>query len=304
MIVVKIMDGLGNQMFQYAFSKYLQEVYHEPIIFDTTKIESNLVRNFGLDKLNIDIVDRREVDDKTCAIATNIENQIFKIYSKFIRITAEKLFNIKMTGEKSYHKMIKLGFYTTNDSILFYPFKKTIMPIKFIRGYFQSERYFENIANKIKEELRVRESCAINSEFQKLLNDTNSICVHIRRGDYVGNKTFEVCDENYYIEAMNYMINNVKNPIFFVFSNTPDDLEWIRNNYDLPGTVNYVTQGEDEFQDLFYMYNCKHHIISNSTFSWWGSFLSLYEENITICPEKWNNFNLIEQITRKNWIKL
>lgn len=303
MIVVKLMDGLGNQMFQYAFGRYLQTIYNEPIIFETTKLQEGAIRRLGIQEFNIPLVERGVLSKDTCAMPKSYENKIFLICSKGVREFCEKILKIPMTGEESYHRMIKLGFYTTIDSITYHSFKKTRLPIKFVRGYFQSEKYFAPIADIIKKEFVLKRDFSEKKlDFINELKNCNSVCVHIRRGDYVGNKLFEVCTEKYYQKAIEYMKGKIENPVFYIFSNTEEDREWIRKNYSLPEGSKYVNIGDDEFDDLCFMFNCRHHIISNSTFSWWGSYLCNYEENITIAPQIWHNSNDRQDILKSDWV--
>lgn len=305
MIIVKLMDGLGNQMFQYAFARYLQVVYNMPIIFETTKLQSGSYRKLGIQFLNIPLVDNKRIGSQECRFATKLENYIFKYISKLVRIYAEKGLHISMNGSDGYNKMIKWGFYTTNDSIIYHPFSKTYKKNIFVRGYFQSEKYFKDIASIIKYELKVKEinNIQVLKLAEKMFKE-NSICIHIRRGDYIGSKFFEVCTEKYYREAVEYIIEKVKNSMMYVFSNSIEDLVWIKENYTFLGKAYYVSEGNNEFEDLYLMYHCKHHIISNSTFSWWGSYLKENSDGYTICPEKWNNVDTNEDIILSDWIKL
>lgn len=302
MIVLKLMDGLGNQMFQYAFARYLQTVYHEPIVFETMRLGKGAVRKFGLDKLDIPLVDGK-AGINTCRMAGKVENRILFFSSKIIREFFEKMTDIPMTGEKAYWKMIQYGFYTTKDATAFYEFKKSKMPVKFVRGYFQSENYFIEIKEIIKKELLVKDVERLKELANKLRNE-ESVCIHIRRGDYIGSRRFEVCTEEYYRKAVDYMVNELDNPKFYVFSNTAQDLQWIKQNYTFLNKAHLTVEGEDEYGDLYLMYNCKHHIISNSTFSWWGSYLSDNEDGITIAPKRWVNADEQQDIILNQWITL
>lgn len=299
MIVLKVMDGLGNQMFQYAFARHLQMIYHEPIVFETIRLRKGAVRKFGLDRLNIPLADGKS-EINTCRMAGKIENWILFFASKIIREFLEKM-GISMTGEKAYWKMIQYGFYTTKDAMRFYDFKKTKMPIKFVRGYFQSEQYFREEKDIIKQELLVKNMERLEKIAHQIENE-NSVCIHIRRGDYIGNVRFEVCTEEYYKKAVEYMFKELGSPKFYVFSNTTQDLQWIQQNYIFLNNAHFVVEGEDEYGDLYLMYHCKHHIISNSTFSWWGAYLSNSEGGITIAPKKWVNADEQQDIILKQWI--
>lgn len=294
MIILKLSDGLGNQMFQYAFARYLQSVYDEEIIFETTKLGNRAVRSYGLDKLNL---------NSNCRLANKFENIIFKCFSKFVRVISSKIFKISQNNEEGYRKMIRFGFYTTEEAIKYFQFEKCRLPIKVVRGFFQSPKYFNEIEDIIRKEFVVTTECNnSNLCLIKELNSCESVCVHIRRGDYVNNHKFYLCREQYYIKAMNYCIKNLDNPQFYIFSNSSKDLEWIKNNYNLPGKKVYVNVGEDEFDDLRLMYNCRNFIISNSTFSWWASYLSKNDNKLIVAPSRWYNTNEdVEDIYCKEW---
>ncbi len=293
------MDGLGNQMFQYAFGRYLQEVYHEKIVFETMKLQKGSARKLGIQKFNIPLSSGKNYC--TCKFANPIENIILQFISKTGRWIAEKIFGISMSGENGYHAMIKWGYYTTNDSISYYSFRKTKKKIKFVRGYFQSEKYFNEIENVIKAELTIMK--IDNLSVQRLadqMKKEDSVCVHIRRGDYIGNKRLEVCTEEYYKRAIELIKTKIRRPVFYIFSNSPFELEWIQNHYAFTKDMYFVNEGKNEHEDLFLMYHCRNHIISNSTFGWWGSYLS--NGNITIAPQKWSNSDEQQDILRTGWI--
>ena len=131
--------------------------------------------------------------------------------------------------------------------------------------------------------------------------------MHIRRGDYLSPKYkhLNVCDYQYYFESMNYIISKLNNPTFFIFSNTSDDLDWIKENYSLPGKIVYVKNDNPDYEELRLMYSCKHFIISNSTFSWWAQYLS-NNSGIVIAPEIWNRLNHdgIADLYMPNWITM
>ncbi len=298
MIVVKLMDGLGNQMFQYAFGRYLQEVYNEPIVFETTKLNSKSLRKVGIQHLNIG-----DGQIKPWRMAGRIESLVLRNYSKGIRLLMARRF--KLRGDEGYTRMIKYGFYTTEDPIQYHPFQKTKLPIKFVRGYFQSEKYFAPVKDIIKKEFMVKDEP--DSEQKSIISDIckqQSVAIHIRRGDYVNNKRFDVCTENYYMRAVKKMNELLEDPVYYVFSNSISDLEWIRKNYHLPAeNIVYMDKGSSEVDDLRFMYNCHYHIISNSTFSWWGSYLCVHEGNMTIAPDHWyNDMADYRDIYRKEWI--
>ena len=110
------------------------------------------------------------------------------------------------------------------------------------------------------------------------IKSCNGVCLHIRRGDYFSPQyinTHAVCDERYYAEAVSQAKEMIENPVFFVFSNDHESLEWIKQNYSFPPVdIRYVDLANPDYEELRLMKACKHFIISNSTFSWWAAVLS------------------------------
>lgn len=98
-------------------------------------------------------------------------------------------------------------------------------------------------------------------------------------------KSLAVCTEYYYQKGMDYIASNTENPVFYIFSNTHSDLEWIKNNYQFDYPVKYVDLNNPDYEEIRLMYNCKHFVISNSTFSWWGSYLSSSPNKIVVAPD-------------------
>lgn len=303
MIVSRLTDSIGNQTFQYAFGRQLQEIYHMPLIFETAMFRDDKVRKLGLHRLAIPLVEKKATA-QTCRIATGIENTLLAEYLKGLRRFAMQVLKIPVRGQEGYSRMIKLGLYMTSDSIRYYPFEKTRAKLIFARGFFQSEHYFHDIAPLIQKELRVKavSSDAVKQLAEKMAQE-NSVCIQIRRGDYVGHPKFDVCGAEYYKRAVSYIQSHIENPVLYVFSNSPEELNWIKQEYPFLSDAHFVKEGKDEFDDLYMIYHCRHHIISNSTFGWWGAYLKI-RDGLTVCPGTWNNYDLKEDITLKEWIHI
>lgn len=118
---------------------------------------------------------------------------------------------------------------------------------------------------------------------QQILS-SNAVCVHIRRGDYVNNPIFDVCGDSYYYNAMKYMQEKLSNPVFYIFSDAVDEIE---NSMQFPCPVVYIKDRHKDYEDLYLMKNCRHFIMSNSTYSWWAQFLGEAEDKVVIAPKKW-----------------
>jgi hypothetical protein len=174
-------------------------------------------------------------------------------------------------------------------------------------GYWQNELYFCDCEKIIrtsylfKNELNER-----NIKVLDVIEKTNSVSVHIRRGDYVGLKLWEnICDIQYYVNAINYVKSRVAHPIFFVFS---DDVVWCRKNLssEVVDEVCYVDWNKemDSYIDMQLMSKCKHNIVANSSFSWWGAWLNANPDKIVIAPKIWTKSDSRESPVVHSWIRL
>lgn len=171
-------------------------------------------------------------------------------------------------------------------------------------GFWQSEKYFLPV------EQDVRKSFSFNMDLlnkgtqtvAKEISWKESVSVHIRRGDYINSSNFGVCSIDYYKLAMSFISEKISDPIFVFFS---DDIDWVKENIPCPNAI-YVScnHGIDSWQDMYLMTQCKHNIIANSSFSWWGAWLNNNSNKIVIAPAKWFNYSPNYDILPKEWITL
>lgn len=267
LIVVRIIGGLGNQMFQYAYALALKkngyDVKIDVSIFETYKLHGG----YQLENYNISLPNATKIDiDNLVNVSTfeKILKLLFRIKNK--RILKEK--------QLSYKKEL------TNPSSHSY-----------IIGYFQCEKYFKDIGNDILKEFTINKKLSSYSKEIKLKieNSLNPISLHVRRGDYISNKKANkvhgTCDIDYYKNSINYFKEKFDNLNFFIFS---DDIEWVKNNLNVENAV-YIEGKEDRIphEDILLMSLCTHNIIANSSFSWWGAWLNKYDNKIVVAPKRW-----------------
>lgn len=194
-------------------------------------------------------------------------------------------------------KYIKHGiFYSNNHNKIDIKEMRTNKRIVLVEGYFQSYKYFDRYREEIQREFNIVKDLNLRSKkLSDEINSCNSVCVHIRRGDYLKSyyaPRFNLCDYEYYKKAMDYVFENTENPVFYVFSNSHDDVEWIKSNYDFKDyNVRYVDLKNSDYEDLQLMINCKHFIISNSTYSWWAQYLCTNPDKIIVAPSKWRRID-------------
>ena len=291
--------GLGNQMFQYAFGRAISEKYQIPFILDCSILENHLqkvdytLRDFELDvfELNVKKATKQELIKYMPSTLSKINHKL----NKFLRaptlfknnIVTEDQFNLK-------HKDVELY----SNKLLFV-------------GYWQSENYFKSIETIIRRDLTFSSKLSKkNFSLKTRIDKSNSVSIHIRRGDYVNNpnafKTHGVCSVEYYRESIKEVKKKIVNPTFFIFS---DDFNWVRENKIIEDNYELVdwNQGKESYVDMEMMSYCKHNIIANSSFSWWGAWLNKNPSKIVIAPKQWFADNLknanSQNLIPKQWFR-
>lgn len=283
MQIVKVLGGLGNQMFQYAFYKSLNN--EEQNFLDILNFESYKLHNgFELEKVfklkGISYANLKDIE-KLSDCKSNFLSRVRK----------------KITGRKKTHII---------EQYLHFNEKYLKMKNVYFEGYWQSEKYFINIKEKIIKEFNFPEITEQkNISILEKIEQRNSISIHIRRGDYLNNTLYSnICNTRYYKKAINYIESKIDNPIFFIFSN---DINWCKENFYFEEAY-FVDWniGKSSFRDMQLMSLCKHNIIANSSFSWWGAWLNDNKEKIVVAPTKWLNDERvnIDDIIPEGWIKL
>jgi hypothetical protein len=289
MIIVRLIGGLGNQMFQYAAGRSLAHHHNTDLFLDLTWFASFTLRKYELDSFRINAkiaspdqlkhVSRSRKD----AVCLGIRHIFF--------------------GETVFQYVNELTF-DSHEKAVYLPDNV------YLDGYWQSEKFFTEIPDIMKNELLINTlPSPINQELLNEINGCDSVSLHIRRGDYVSNpKTMElhgVLGIEYYMQALNLIRETVNDPHIFVFS---DDIPWVRENLKTNLPLYFIDHnGADKgYEDLRLMSNCKHHIIANSSFSWWGAWLNKNPNKIVIAPNKW--FNELKKDTRdlipESWYKI
>jgi len=292
MIIVKLMGGLGNQMFQYAAGRRLSQVGKVPLKLDTSWFsicsEGTTPRQYALHPLTIveDFVSSAEAAEYSSRL-----KYLASLTSRFSPFRGSYL------REKHYHF----------DPAILTPRKKA-----YLDGYWQSEKYFSDIRDIIVRELSVRNPAeGANRSLAEQIADhgSSSVALHVRRGDYVNDPVVTnmhgSCSLQYYAAAIGRMAAEVTNPHFFIFS---DDPAWVSGNFamDHPCTVVGHNGVEAAHEDLRLMSLCRHHIIANSSFSWWGAWLAGNPEKLVIAPKRWfaNAKMDSRDVIPEQWLKL
>ncbi len=293
MIYVRIIGGLGNQLFQYAFARYLAEMNNTGVKLDITGFSQYNLHKYSLSAFNIQEIIANEEELKLIQEAKN--NPIQKISYKIFKynIKAKPISYIREISPYSFNdKLIHL-----NDNI-------------YLDGYWNSEKYFIAIKSIIKREFQVKvQPDDINKKYYDSILSCNSVSIHFRRGDFINNYTHGISDIVFYQRGINYINERIDHPHYFIFSDDPD---WCKTNLSFikPSTFLDINNPDKNYEDLRLMSACKHNIIANSTFSWWGAWLGNNQDKIVICPDIWFNDRLknrkinFNDLYPASWIKL
>ncbi len=271
MIIIKLIGGLGNQMFQYAAGRRVAHVNKTNLKLDTTwfqNTEGAIRRDYLLNIFNIEEVfaTREEINK----LKSENQSLWFRFYKKFSKI---------------------------DDNV-------------YLEGYCQGERYFKDIENIIRKDFTFKDSPdKVNQKMINRIKSCDSVSIHVRRGDYIfdekTNRFHGVCDVGYYLKTVDLIAKKVRNPHFFVFS---DDPTWAKQNLRLKFPCIYVDHntGKKDYEDMRLMSNCKHNIIANSSFSWWGAWLNQNPNKIVIAPKKWfrDKSIITRDLIPQSWIKI
>ena len=268
MIITKLQGGLANQIFQWAYGKYLSEKHNTLLYLDTTSYlnQSGITkREFSLNKfpnLKYQILP----NDRNIS---NWSNEPDKI-------------RIQTISDYFTHKELN---YDNNSHY-------------YLNGYWQSEKYFKEIADIIREELQP--SSESLEKFSDLPINENNISIHIRRTDYIKSNGYHPVQPIEYYQKGLDIIGEYDN--IFVFS---DDINWCKTNLKFSNMI--FIDGFDDVEDLWLMSMCKHNIIANSSFSWWGAWLNDNPNKKVVTPSNWfgrqSNLNTSDMVP-ENWTKI
>lgn len=287
MVIIKIKGGLGNQMFQYAFYLNLKN--------RGTDVKMDIS---GLD-LYLDSFGRGDIWDAFCVnrdfASANEIQELLKNENKIINKLQMKIFKYSNT-----HYVQRNPFYFNTDIFN--------MDNIYLDGYWQNEKYFIGYREKILNHFKIKKELSNDNKlYLDMINSSQqSVSLHIRLGDYLEktNKKIygDICTPEYYKKAVKYFEKTYKNPVFFIFSN---DVKNIKPFMDSKKYILVNCNNEkNAWADLYLMSKCKHNIIANSTFSWWGAWLNQNEKKTVMAPSKMMNTIHADDIYPDSWIKI
>lgn len=288
MVVSQLLGGLGNQLFQYAFGRSIALKHGTSLHLDTFAFRSDQIRKYALYHFAIAA---NELDDSAAeALGISPIGRTLGLARRFLRRG-----QIPHIRERTFS--FDLGMLDAPSTC-------------YLQGYWQSPRYFDHIESRIREELIVSEPLrGMNLGLSIDMHECTSVALHVRRGDYVTDEKTSryhgTCTKEYYQQAEGILRERVGNFRLFVFSDDPD---WAEANLRFQSPTIFLRHNgpERDYEDLRLMTHCNHHIIANSTFSWWGAWLCPNMDKIVIAPRRW--FGEVDHSTEdlipKAWISI
>lgn len=293
MIIVKLQGGLGNQLFQYAFARGVSSKLKTDFRLDQAPFHTYYkLHKYSLDHFNVQENPARGLDFYGFVWIRRHARTFSFILRHILR-----------------NKTALIPFFYPEKGQRFDP-DVFLKNNRYFDGYWNTEKYFTDIKGELQKEIAMK--CPLSPYSQGIsdaIKASNAISLHVRRADYVSNKkvqeSFGICSMEYYQAAIAHIAVKVPSPHFFIFS---DDHAWASENFrSLPYPVTCVSNTADKnYEDLTLMSQCKHNIIANSTFSWWGAWLNKNPLKIVVAPKTWfisKNFDTSD-VVPESWLRM
>ena len=279
MLIARIIGGIGNQLFQYAFVRSLSIKLNQKFKLDlswyrdyhkfekTNDLNAATKRTYLLDKFNV---------------KNNLLNPLYLSISY-------RLNNYSILNRLKKYPVLNHFIYSTIAESEFDIHKIQNLKSVYISGFWQKNNLFEEYRDLIKTEFTLRNKLSVENEFFfNKIEQSTSVAIHIRRGDLLSRPAAVAeqpySTEKYYTNSINVMKEKLEKPELFVFS---DDIDWVQNNHNFNIPTTFIDNGGPDYEHFNLMCNCKHQIIANSTFSWWAAWLNTYSNKIIISPKWW-----------------
>ncbi|MFC2130282.1 alpha-1,2-fucosyltransferase [Bacteroidota bacterium] len=301
MIIAKLKGGLGNQMYQYAFGLHLAIKNNTELKLDLSYLNNRTpkkffqFRDYELDLFNIkaEIAGIRDLEPFKLPTPGFFEKRkIIKQQNRIKEFESEKHY---ILFEPHFH---------------FYPKALRYPKNTYIDGYWQSEKYFKGVEDIIRRDFQFNNELeGKTAEFADKISLSNSVCLHVRHG-YLNNLRDKYVHGfvgmRYIKNAIEIIKNKIENPELYVFSDNPD---WCKANIKTDIPVHFVeNEIMDEKNHIYFqlMTLCRHYIIANSSFSWWGAWLSNNPNKVVIAPKKWFRFSLnnTKDLIPEKWLRV
>ncbi len=297
LVITRLIGGLGNQMFQYATGRALALRGRAALKLDVTGFAAVGAHTKRWDELDSFSIQGGAASDADLAR--------FGRTGKPRSPRLDRVLRLLRIGRPDGAWPIY-----REPHFHFDPAVPELRPPVYLDGYWQSERYFSDIAGVLRQEFTAKAPLdRENAALAEAIDAVNAVSLHVRRGDYVGDPTTNrfhgICSPDYYQRAVDYITARAGGPHLFVFS---DDRQWTRANLRFAAPTTFVGANSPDcgYRDMQLMARCRHHIVANSSFSWWGAWLNPSPEKIVVAPSRW--FNQARSDTRdlipEDWVRL
>lgn len=294
MIYFEQAGRLGNQLFRYAAARAAQirRGRNEDIVMGVGSYKKYDGKNGFVDSLyDFCIEDVKRIDEP---ILDHYPCGIKLAYRSLFQIPKLLHMGIDRFENRYWRVFNRLGILLCTYGSYRFDFGRGRN--LFMDGNFQDPAFFNDIREMLLREFTPKHpEIKENEDLYRVIRDTESVCISIRRGDFLSTTfrgDFFVCGKDYFLEAMNKIKEYVKDPTFIFFS---DDIEWVRNNIKVDCSCYYESGKDPVWEKVRLMYSCKHFILSNSSFSWWVQYLSRNPDKVVIAPDHWYNNKDIEK---------
>jgi len=293
MVISHILGGIGNQMFQYAAGRALSlstDQIHSLDLNDFTDYQ--LHNGFELERVfNIDKVVK--------STSSNIQELLGWRANSFAKKVLRRSPFTRLRGPS----------FVVEPHFNYWPAFFKLDHDCYLYGYWQSEHYFNGFADIIRQDFAFK--IPLDERNKKVgleMANTQSVSLHVRRGDYVSDpknsNIMHICSLEYYRQAINHIVKRIEQPVFYIFS---DDMAWVKEHLSIEFPCVYIdhNSGSESYRDMQLMSLCKHHVIANSSFSWWGAWLNANPEKTVIAPKNWfRNGNNDSDLIPDEWIRI
>ena len=289
-ITVNILGGLGNQMFQFAFGYSVSKENNSKIKLEMSGFNAYDKRYYALDLFNV---------EENLNLKSKYDFLLNKINSKHNSLLSK-------ASSKLLRGLLRLTnfYYQEREEFVFDQGVFNITKSTYFYGHWQNEKYFKKYRKELLEIFKLKDIHFQTKEYLQKITESESVSLHVRREDYI-NSIHDTCDVEYYKKAVLEILKINKQAHFFIFS---DDMHWVKNNLDFIDHKTLVLLESDipDHEEMYLMSQCKHNIIANSSFSWWGAWLNQNSDKKVIAPKKWFNSSTLDtkDLIPASWVRL
>lgn len=298
MIYLKLRGRIGNQLFMYAAARSIQIKRNDEIVIEDAE---NIAPQYVNSLVEYPLLNVRYVHDYS--EYRKFSMLIIRTVMWFVNLIEKRMpYNkIWIFNKKVYPLLRGVGILHLQDGYV--PLKPGNNKNIYLDGFFQSELFFEDNKEEIKNIFRLSKSDLEGYPSIEKIENRNTVCISIKVQHNVGNPMYDVCNMGYYEKAIKYITEHVENPLFMICS---DNVQYVKDNLIDTDKYECVEQAKDfpVHISLAAMARCKHFIIGNTSFGWWAQYLGDYSEKIVVAPSRWYGIDMPRDIYQDSWVQI